>query len=145
MPGAPHSDKTFFGLHLYLADKYCKNPKVTGAQLNVNPARVITWFVAVTIYCTFFNSNSPSLRQFLCNKVLLKKLATVRGMLIELNFELRGPGPPGRTCTPITGCFHDKTIISKENIRQDCYLLLKYCRGNARYFPRTCAKLLSKI
>ena len=41
-------------------------------------------------------------------------------MLIEQNFELRGPGPPGRKCTPITGCFHDKTIIYKENIRPDC-------------------------
>ena len=35
-------------------------------------------------------------------------------MLIEQIFELRGPGPPGRR-TPTTGCFHDKTIISKEN------------------------------
>ena len=46
-----------------------------------------------------------------------KKKPTVRGMLIEQNFLLRGPGPPSRICTPITGCFHDKTIISKENIR----------------------------
>ena len=49
VPGAPHLDKTFFGLHLYLAGKYCKNPKVPGAQLNVNLARAITWFVGVTI------------------------------------------------------------------------------------------------
>ena len=39
-------------------------------------------------------------------------------MLIEQIFELRRPGPPGRI-TPITGWFHDKTIISKENIRLD--------------------------
>ena len=38
-------------------------------------------------------------------------------MLIEQIFELRGPGPPGRIIhSPITGCFHDKTIISKENL-----------------------------
>ena len=49
-------------------------------------------------------------------------------MLIEQIFELRGPGAPGRICSPITGCFHDKTTISKENIRLDCCLLLKYCR-----------------
>ena len=48
-------------------------------------------------------------------------------MLIEQNFELRGPGCLGCICNPITGCFHDKTIISKENIRLDCYFLLKYC------------------
>ena len=45
-------------------------------------------------------------------------------MFIEQIFELRGPGPPGRICPPITGCFHDKTIISKENNQLDCYLLL---------------------
>ena len=64
-----------------------------------------------------------------------KKLATVRGMLVEQFFELRGPGPPRHTCTPMTGCFHDKTI-SKENIRLDLYLLLKYCRRHVHYFPR---------
>ena len=33
-------------------------------------------------------------------------------MLIEeiIEFELRGPGPPGRKCTPITGDFYDKKI-----------------------------------
>ena len=116
MPGALHSDKIFFGFHLYLAGNYCKNPKVPGAQLNVNPAPAITWFVGVTIYSTFFNNNSLSPRQFLCNKIVLKKLATVMGMLIEQIFELSGPGPPGCTCTPITGCYHDKTMISMKNI-----------------------------
>ena len=48
-------------------------------------------------------------------------------MLIEQTIELQlwGPGPPGRTNTPITGYFHDKTKISKENLRVDYYLLLK--------------------
>ena len=51
-------------------------------------------------------------------------------MLIEqiTEFELRGPGPPGRTCTPIADYFHDKTKFSKKNLRADYYLLLKYCR-----------------
>ena len=45
-------------------------------------------------------------------------------MLIEQNieFELRGPGPSDRTCTPTTGQFHDKAKISKENRRVDYYL-----------------------
>ena len=32
-------------------------------------------------------------------------------MLFEqiIGFELRGPGPAGRTCTPISGYFYDKT------------------------------------
>ena len=49
VPGAPRSDKTFFGLHLYLVRKYCENLEVPWAQLNVNPTRAITWFVGVTI------------------------------------------------------------------------------------------------
>ena len=51
-------------------------------------------------------------------------------MLIERIIELqsRGPGPPGRTCTPITGYCRDKTKIFKENPRVDYYLLLKCCK-----------------
>ena len=47
-------------------------------------------------------------------------------MLIEqvVELQLRGPGPSGRTNTPITGYFHNKTKISKENLRVDYYL---YC------------------
>ena len=45
-------------------------------------------------------------------------------MLIEriIKLQLRGLGFPGRTCTPITGYFHEKTKIFKENLRQDYYL-----------------------
>ena len=57
-----------------------------------------------------------------------EKLATVRGMLIKQNFELIGPGPPGRIFTPITSCFRHKTKYSKENFRVDCYSLQRYCR-----------------
>ena len=64
-------------------------------------------------------------------------------MLVEQNFELRGPGPPGLICTPMTRCFQDKTIISKENIRLDCYLLLKYCRRKCTLLPPTWAKSLT--
>ena len=137
LPGAPRSNgKIFFGLHLYLIGKYCENSKVPGAQLNVNPPRAITWFVGVTIYCTFFNNNSPPPRRFYARKYFKKKLAPVRGMHIKQIFELRGlAGPPGCICTSITGCFHDKTIISKKNIRLDCYLVLKYCRRQCSLLP----------
>ena len=51
-------------------------------------------------------------------------------MLIEriIKLQLRGPGPPGQTYTPITGYCHDKTKISKENLRVDYYLLLRFCK-----------------
>ena len=66
-------------------------------------------------------------------------------MLIEQNFELRGHGLPGRICTPITGCFHYKTIISEENFRVDCYLLLKYCMRQCSLLAPTWAKSLTKF
>ena len=66
-------------------------------------------------------------------------------MLIEQIFELRGLGLPGRICTLTTGCFHDKTIISKENIRLDCYLLLKYSMWQCTLLPLTRAKSLTKF
>ena len=66
-------------------------------------------------------------------------------MLIEQIFELRGPGPPGRIYAPRTGCFIHKTIISKENFRVDCYLLLKYCRRQYTLLPHTWTKSLTKF
>ena len=66
-------------------------------------------------------------------------------MLIEQNFELRGPGPPGRIYTPITGCFHDKTIISKETFQVDCNLRLEYRRRQCTLLPPTWAKSLTKF
>ena len=66
-------------------------------------------------------------------------------MLSVQSFELREPGLPGRICTPITGCFHDKTIISKENFRVDCYLLLNYCRRQCTLLPPTWAQTLTKF
>ena len=58
-------------------------------------------------------------------------------MLIKqiIKFELRRPGPPNRTWTPITGYFNDKTELYKKNLRVDYYLLLKY-------YSRKCTLLL---
>ena len=134
---------TFFGPHLYLAEKYCENPKVPGAQLNVNPARAITWLVGVTIYCTFFNNNSPSPSpwRFSCNKIRLKKLNYSKGNAHWTKFWWS----PGRICTPITGCFHDKTKISTTNFQVDCFLPLKYCRRQCTLLSLTWAKSVTKF
>ena len=66
-------------------------------------------------------------------------------MLIEqtVELQLRGPGPPGRTNTPITGYFHDKTKISKENLRVDYYLLLKSSKKQCALLPPTWTKSLT--
>ena len=60
-----------------------------------------------------------------------------------IEFQLRGPGPPGRTCAPITGLLHDKTKTLKENLRVDCYLRLKYCRRQCALLPPTWTKSLT--
>ena len=38
-------------------------------------------------------------------------------MLIEqiIEFQLRGPRPPGRTCTSITGYFHTNIVQNKKS------------------------------
>ena len=54
-------------------------------------------------------------------------------MLIEqiVELQLKGPGPPRLTCTFRTGYLHDKTKISKENLRVGFHLLLIVARDNA--------------
>ena len=46
-------------------------------------------------------------------------------MLIEqiIELQLRGPDPSGQTCTPITGCFHDKT----KTLRKIFERIIIYC------------------
>ena len=58
--------------------------------------------------------------------------------IIEL--QLRKPGPPGLTCSSITGYFHDKAKISKENLRVGFHLLLKCCTRQCNAFPPTWTK-----
>ena len=66
-------------------------------------------------------------------------------MLIEqiIEFELRGPLPSGRTCSPTTGYFHEKTKISKANLCVDYHVLLKYCRRQYTLLSPTWAKSLT--
>ena len=67
----------------------------------------------------------------------------MREMLIEQNFEFMGPGPPGRICIPITGCFHDKTKISKKDFR---LLFTAKILQKAKYFTSPIwAKSLTKF
>ena len=42
---------------------------------------------------------------------------------------------PGRTHTPTTGYFHDKTKISKANLRVNYCLQLKYCKRQYTLLP----------
>ena len=68
-------------------------------------------------------------------------------MFIEqaIKFEFRGLVPLGRINTPATGYFYEKTKISKENLRVDYYLLLKYCSRQCTLPSPTLAKSLTKF
>ena len=68
-------------------------------------------------------------------------------MFIEqtIKFEFRGLVPLSRVCTPATGYFDGKTKISKENLRVDYYLLLKYCSRQSTLLSPTRVKLLTKF
>ena len=68
-------------------------------------------------------------------------------MLTEqiIEFELKGDGPLGHTCSPGTGYFYDKTKISEENFPVDYCLLLKYCTRQCNLLSPTWAKSLPKF
>ena len=46
--------------------------------------------------------------------------------IIEFEWNLNGPWPPGRSYTPITAYFYDKTKISKENRQVNCLFNLGF-------------------
>ena len=66
-------------------------------------------------------------------------------MFIEqtIKFEFRELVPLGRICAPAAGYFYDRTKISKENLRVDYYLLLKYCSRQCTLLSPTRAKSLT--
>ena len=116
--------KTFYGLHQHLAERRCENLQSARGQARCKSGSAITWLVFTP-------------REFLRTKYFLKN--SPWKMLIEqiVEFQLRGPEPPGRTSTPKTGNCHDKTIISKENPRVGFHLLLKCCTRQCILFPPT--------
>ena len=67
-----------------------------------------------------------------------------------VEFELRGPGPPGSACNnPKTSYFHEKTKISEKNFRGLSSKLLhtaKYtAKDNVPYFPSPGPSQLQKF
>ena len=52
-------------------------------------------------------------------------------MLIELiiEFKWKGPGPPGRTCSPTTSYFHDEIGVCKKNHRLSQARSQKFAMG----------------
>ena len=68
-------------------------------------------------------------------------------MLIEqiIEFELRGLGPSGRTCTSKIGYLYGRTKIFKESFRVDYYLLLKCCKRQCTSLSPNWAKSITKF
>ena len=68
-------------------------------------------------------------------------------MLIEqiIEFELKGLGPPGRTCTLTTGYFHNKTKISREKSSSESLFAAKIFRRQCILLPSTWAKSHTKF
>ena len=105
---APPSNGEAFLVFTYIWQKDVeKISKVSSAMRNVNPTRTITWLVGVTTCCTIFkrqsiymvNYTSPVFPwQTSFEKKIARENAHYTTVIIE--FELRGPGPPGRLYTP---------------------------------------------
>ena len=72
----------------------------------LNQFQIIIHFHLVSFYTTKY-----------LQKTLKKTLGRENVIEQIIEFELRGPRSPSRTCNLKTGCFHDKTKISKSNIR----------------------------
>ena len=145
--GAPSGNcKFFLGLHLYLAERCCENLQSAKGLARCKFGLAITWLVDVTIYCTIFRwqfSISPPTSPVLRTKYFLKKLAMENADWTNHRTSIEGAWIPWWTCTPITGYFHDKTEISKENLRVDCYLLLQCSRRPCTLLSPTWTKSLT--
>ena len=79
VPWAPRLDKTFFWFSPVFGRKILQKSQNASGSTQSKSALAMTWLVGVTICCTFFNNNSPPPRQFLCNKILLKKISYSKG------------------------------------------------------------------
>ena len=95
---APRSDRrTFFGLHLHLVGRCCKNPLSARGPAQCKFCPGITCLVNVAIYRTVFQKRFTTTSPLFTLKILFKKIA--REMLIEqiIESELRAPELPGCT------------------------------------------------
>ena len=124
MPGAHDTMVKLFFIFIYIwQEDVTKISKAQGAPGNNMVSRrnhLLYYFSIGSIHLHLAN--------FYATKYFWK-INYLEETLIEqiIEFELRGPGSTGRTCTSTTGYFHNKTKIFKTNLLLDHYLLLKYC------------------
>ena len=114
--GAPCSDsETFFGLHLYLAERHCKNlQRAKGPAKCKSGPSYYTVSKRNHLLYHFKKQQFTSTWPIFTRKNTFEKKNGLGNAhwTNHIEFELRGPGPPGRTCTSTTGYFYEKTKIS---------------------------------
>ena len=134
--------RLLFGFHLYWAGRRCKNPQsIRGlAQCKSGPGNNMVSRCNHLFY-HFSLTTHLHLASFYAIKYFWKKKKLASGNAHWTNYWIwiKGHGPPGRTCTPIAGYFHDKKHLRKV-FEVDYYLLLKSCRWRCTLFPPTWAK-----
>ena len=127
--------KTFFGLHLHLAERFCKIPRSAEAPHNNMVSKrndLLHHFLIGSIHIHL--ASFYATKYFWKRKIGYKKCSLNK--LLNLNWK----GPLGRT----TGYFHDKTKISKKNLSGSLFTA-KYCRREYTSLPPTWAKSLTKF
>ena len=138
--------RTFYGLHLHLTERCCKNfQSATGpAWCKIGPA--ITWLVGVNIYIVlFFNNNSLihlHLASFYAQNTSKKKkkLAMENADWTNRWTSIEGAWAPWPNTHFYNWLFSLKTKISKENLRVGFHLLLKCCTRQCTLLPPTWTK-----
>ena len=118
--------RLFFGFHLYLAERFCENFQSARGAMQCKSGQVSNMISKRNLSIVpFFINNSLPPCQFLRDNIFLKKKNQLGEILVEqtIEFKLRGPGPPSRTCTSVTGYFHDKTKTSKGYLRVDYFII----------------------
>ena len=105
--------RLFFGLYLYLAEKCCENPHSIKGPAQCKSGSRITYSQRKHLLCHFSIAILLHLASFYAKNTFEKK---AKGNAHWTNYciWIEGPGPPGRTCTPIPRYFHDKTKISNK-------------------------------
>ena len=78
--------KLFWCLPVIFDRKILQKSQGVRGPTQCKSGRAITWFIGVTIYCTFFNNTSPPPRRFSCTKILLKKIRYSKGNAHWTNF-----------------------------------------------------------
>ena len=78
-PGTLRSGKTFFWFSPVFGKKILQKSQIARCPTQCKSGPGNSMVLGVAIHDTFFNDNSPPPRQFLCGKIVLKKISYTKG------------------------------------------------------------------